>query len=1035
MATLENILHQMNELTISEEKRILPLEDYFPSEFKIHDYNATENKIIKTSILNDDVKDWLRNRSNKNFVFQCLLCRQEMTFDTAFSRGDYFLNRSHLLTKKHKANVKNTLCVGILFVSSQRFIMCLNSVLQSGNLFNAMKTIKRRDQLLISNLIKNKIYCSNYSMFTFNRASKSLTEMDTKCDIVEFMVNDVRPLFNFHCLLCDLNVHNFSQVVDHLKGRKHTKKLKESKGVIIAIRDFNLFVSCRLTELSSFLFLDHMNSYLEEIVIASTGSIIISGCHSAEGKPAPVKGEITIDVKPIQLPNGTVAQKSIKVTTRFNNFLTDPSENKILNNQLTTGDSRINMQENVTIYEYSNQDFEEHCMDNILHALFTIGCKIWCSRCKKGIFTLQALQTHLSSIEHTKNVRNHEQVGFMCHVCKIFFIELKGESLIHTHSSYQNKSIIKKLSEGGIKSLEFNTPLNKSIIKNFGKHFLDNIGEACKFCCLACNDFTKQILPYLGYHETLQCHKNLKGTLIYTKCEFCNVIYIDTKLDQIYGQFKLHYAKHLDDSEGAITYLMNSTIDNNETYQSSIGKDFFSNIVKTQEAAPFNVRRLTVSLSKNFTQFENPGVSSNEFGSHKKCNKDDFVQYLEHYTTFTGKRVEIFDCHLCNLKNATKTEILTHLFISEHQRDKLYIKEIFLKICDICNMGMLSDNIRDLQQHFTRSCHIKALSAVTGLTYKDAQTFIKTFLSSFMNISRSSLSELIKTTTYEMKELYKNRQNILKHLTKDILALMSNKFPEVSVTFYGSRCSGLATSGSDFDIFLNLGNDYLFQVRDLLAAENNLFKFIVCISDCAVPIIQAEHKTTGYLCEFNLNNPGLHAKTSRVIKLLIDLDERVLWVLAAIKHWSIVTKIRGTNMFSSHAITWLVLFYLMQPDLRIIPHISYVIDQCGNLDSEDDKEYNLQWEPKINKKKTWLELVEGFFNFCCLMKFSEYKLFPSSGLSFPRIDGVEKDERPMFMQDPFYKERNIFYNATKDKLEKLTTACYLSLHLPWRLNN
>ncbi|CAH1405687.1 unnamed protein product [Nezara viridula] len=953
MATqLESLLLPMAKLTISKENDgQLPLENYFPPSFEIHDYNATENKIITTSSLDDDVKNWLRRRANKNFVFQCLLCCQEMTFDTAFSRGDYIFNRSHLLTKKHKKKVNDALCVGILFVSSQKFIMCLDSILQKGNLFDALKTVKRRSELVISNLIRNKISCSNYSMFTFDRASKSLCEMDTKCDIVDFMISDVRPLFNFHCLLCDIKTGNFTQVVDHLGSKKHKQKLKENKGVIISIKDFNFFVACNLNELSSFLFLEHLNSYLEEIVIASTGTIIISGCHSADGKQAPKEGEITINVKPIQLPDGAIAQKSIRVTTRYNNFLSDSSENGVLNNKLAIGESRINKQENVTIYEYSNQDFHEHCMDNILHALFTIGCKIWCSRCKKGIFTLQALQTHLSSVEHTKNIRNNEQIGFMCHVCKIFFIELKGESLVHTHSSYQNKNIILKLSQGGIKSLEFNTPLNSSIIEAYGKDFLDNIGEACKFCCLACNDFTKQTLPYLGSHEISTRHKNLKKTLIYAKCEYCNVIYIDTKLDNISGQFKLHFAKHLNDNKEPIIYLIYSVLDNYTTcFQSIIDKNFFSfkDIELEEETKSLNGRqKLTVSFSQNFTQFDNPGVSSNEFVRNERWNSDDFSRYLQFYTSLTGERVELFECNICNLKNTTKTEIFRHLFISEHQLNQLYTKESFLKICSICSLAIFSGNLRDLQQHFNQNCHIKALYTVIGLPYTAALTFNETILSSFMNIPRSSLKAIIQRIVCEMKEIYRNRQNIFDHITKDTLALMSNKFPNLSVTFYGSRLSGLAKFESDFDIFLNIdnycssfnynvaGNDNLNKVKDLLSAQNNLFRF-VCFIDCAVPIIQAEHKTTGYLCEFNLNNPGKHVKTSKIIKILTDLDERVLWLLAAVKHWSIATKIKGTDMFSSHAITWLTLFYLMQPDLRIIPNISFVIDQCGNLDHPQD---------------------------------------------------------------------------------------------------
>ncbi|XP_014290939.1 uncharacterized protein [Halyomorpha halys] len=1033
---LESMIDQMAQLTVTEKgNTIQPLENYFPPSFKIHDYNPTENKIIKTSILDDDIKNWLRNPANNKFVFQCLLCCQEMTFHTVFLRGDYVLNRSHLLTPKHMRKVKDVSCVGVLLVSSQKFIMCLDSIFEKRLIFNVMKTVKRREELQINDQIRNLIFCYNYSIYTFDMASKSLCEMDIKCDIVDFMIEYIRPLFNFHCLLCDIKSGSFTQVVKHLGGRKHIQKVKGSKGVIISIRDFNLFVACNLDELSSFIFLDHLNSYLEEIVIASTGTIIISGCHSKEGKQSPKDGEIRVNVKAIPLPNGDIAEKSIKVTTRYNNFLTDTSENEFSNDKLATRESRINRQGNVTIYEYSNQDFEEHCMDNIIHALFTIGCRIWCSRCRKGIFTLQALQTHLSSVEHTKNMRNNEQIGFMCHVCKIFFIELKGESLVHTHSSYQNKQIIKKLSEGGMKSLGFNTPLNNSITEVY-RDFLDNIGEACKFCCLACNDFTKQELMYLGYHEISTRHKSLEQTFICTYCEWCNVIYIDTKFDNICRQFELHFAKHLNDNKGPITFKMYGILDNNRTcYSSIVDKNFFffQNISLQEKNELFKGQKLTVSFSQNFTQFENPGVCFSEFGKSAQWDNIDLFRYLQLYTDLTGKRIEFFEC--CNLKNATKAEIFNHLFVSGHQLNQLYKKEIFIKICDICNLTILTGNIRDLQEHFNNTCHIKKLSTVIGLPFTAPLTFDRKSLSLFMNMSRSSLSELIKKITSEMKENYQNRQTIFNHLTKDILALMSDKFPDLTVTFYGSRLSGLATRESDFDVFLNLGNDYLYEVKDLLGIQNNLFKLIVCISDCAVPVIQAEHKATGYICEFNMNNPGQHVNTSKIIKILTDLDERVLWLLAAVKHWSIATKIRGTHMFSSHAITWLVLFYLMQPDLRIIPNISFVIKQCGDLDNYCDEDHKLQWQPKINKDKTWLELLEGFFNYYSLMKFSEYKLFPSTGLAVPRIQGIQEDDRPIFMQDPLYKERNILFNATKEKAEKFMAACYYSLHLPWRLND
>lgn len=46
------------------------------------------------------------------------------------------------------------------------------------------------------------------------------------------------------------------------------------------------------------------------------------------------------------------------------------------------------------------------------------------------------------------------------------------------------------------------------------------------------------------------------------------------------------------------------------------------------------------------------------------------------------------------------------------------------------------------------------------------------------------------------------------------------------------------------------------------------------------------------------------------------MDERVLWVVCAVvKRWALQNDLKNQSMFTSYALVWLVLFYLMTIDV------------------------------------------------------------------------------------------------------------------------
>jgi len=57
--------------------------------------------------------------------------------------------------------------------------------------------------------------------------------------------------------------------------------------------------------------------------------------------------------------------------------------------------------------------------------------------------------------------------------------------------------------------------------------------------------------------------------------------------------------------------------------------------------------------------------------------------------------------------------------------------------------------------------------------------------------------------------------------------------------------------------------------------------------------------------------------------LYLALDERVHWtVCAVVKRWALQNDMKNQSMFTSYALAWLVLFYLMT--IRVVPPLTFL---------------------------------------------------------------------------------------------------------------
>lgn len=244
-------------------------------------------------------------------------------------------------------------------------------------------------------------------------------------------------------------------------------------------------------------------------------------------------------------------------------------------------------------------------------------------------------------------------------------------------------------------------------------------------------------------------------------------------------------------------------------------------------------------------------------------------------------------------------------------------------------MFLLGSHIELLKKHFTCTDHnqnVKCRMEFIKRQYVENSGKLKlgwsgklTDKSMELFSSKEDLNNHIESCLKEAEEISKSTSFVHGMLDRDIRKTLDPICGQTDIKFFGSRIYGLARQDSDVDICIEGAT-----IEDLelgFSKSMSLFCIKEIIKEAKVPIIKVEHIYTSLDCDINCCDTGA-TYNSELVKVYIALDPRVQWLLMAVKEWASVNYIRGSQKFTSYGLIWLVLFFLMQPDICLVPPVN-----------------------------------------------------------------------------------------------------------------
>lgn len=226
----------------------------------------------------------------------------------------------------------------------------------------------------------------------------------------------------------------------------------------------------------------------------------------------------------------------------------------------------------------------------------------------------------------------------------------------------------------------------------------------------------------------------------------------------------------------------------------------------------------------------------------------------------------------------------------------------------------------------------------------------------------------------ESKDIQRNILYQIKDLVKSI-------YPNCILHLFGSRVSNMALPDSDMDIYIDVtGQNYsdsttyenqqLFvkKIRKLFYRNSHTFSCILGLTRTKVPIIKLQHKVSAINIDLSFKN-GISVENTKLLSYYLSIDPRVKWLVTAVKLWAQYNQLYGSDYFTSHALTWLVLFYLMQKS--VVPPIILLRQNVQPRIID-------HWNVAFKKQNDWtpntdlsnLLLFQDFFSFVIVEDFT-----------------------------------------------------------------
>ncbi|XP_011685643.1 PREDICTED: uncharacterized protein LOC105448648 [Wasmannia auropunctata] len=279
----------------------------------------------------------------------------------------------------------------------------------------------------------------------------------------------------------------------------------------------------------------------------------------------------------------------------------------------------------------------------------------------------------------------------------------------------------------------------------------------------------------------------------------------------------------------------------------------------------------------------------------------------------------------------------------------------------------------------------------------------------------------------------------------------------VKVYMFGSRVTGLASTNSDIDVYLNFGDGYTGpesikrrskQIQDCLRTDHENWDIELTLAKSRTPIIKVKHRSTGLQCDISFTS-GLSVENSKFIRSFNIAYPPCQKLILFLRKWLLLGGLTGTvgiHGISNYALVWLVIFYL-QVKLKKIPSIATLIQNHKQSKIVSGWEVGVSDTIFIKELEHPIhELLLGFFEFygnfdymhfvvcpllgkvCQKTAFAEVSTLPDSMARYVEQLKIKKPEyfrvdSSMCVQDPFDLSHNLTKAVSISTLKRFKHYC------------
>ncbi|XP_020281196.1 speckle targeted PIP5K1A-regulated poly(A) polymerase-like isoform X2 [Pseudomyrmex gracilis] len=239
-------------------------------------------------------------------------------------------------------------------------------------------------------------------------------------------------------------------------------------------------------------------------------------------------------------------------------------------------------------------------------------------------------------------------------------------------------------------------------------------------------------------------------------------------------------------------------------------------------------------------------------------------------------------------------------------------------------------------------------------------------------------------------------------------------FPNCRTYKFGSTVAGLSFKESDLDLYMSIGlpsvcitpdfpPDLLTQMifkraKRVMYSIKSVFSNIITIPKAKTPIIKFRYIPTNVSCDITFKN-SLGIYKSHFLRYCASHDPRIRPLMLLIKYWARHFGISGIGKLSSYGLVCLIIFYLQQESVGLLPPLLKLQRSCtpqmvNGWQVNFDENTEL---PPITNNSSIAELFHNFFSFYGQFQFGQHVLCLLDGKMYPKFDFQQLDKLPDYM--------------------------------------